>query len=444
MFKNKLNYKLLNFLLLTGIVFLMYETGKLWMGVTNKFLSIIGPFLFAFAVAYALYPFLRYLESKKILFTTNLNEALDKANVVFICVNTPENSKTGAADLTAIMKSTESVAKTMNSKNDFVLVIRSTVPVGTNREVKSFMMNITNQKHRIDVVSNPEFISQGTALKDMLEPSRIVCGLTSRAAQLKMKELYKAFESTLLIVSPESAELIKYASNAYLAVKVSYINEIADLCESLHADIQEVSYGIGLDPRIGPKYLSSGIGFGGPWLTQDTRVLMETAKNNDVKLRVLDAAMRANDRRPSRLIKKLKQVYGDDLSTKRFAVLGLSYKGNTDDIRQSPANKVIAELLKEDCRIIAYDSIATSAFRKKMKSDQHIAYANTLDEALKTCDAAIFLNQSKEFQDLTNEQFVEYMRNPVVFDFKGVLNPYVLKDVEYYAICKKSYKKKEN
>ena len=262
--------------------------------------------------------------------------------------------------------------------------------------------------------------------------------------QLMMKELYENFDCKLLIVSPESAELIKYASNAYLAVKVSYINEIADVCEAVHADIQEVSYGIGLDPRIGPKYLSSGIGFGGPWLTQDTRVLMQTAKDNNVKLRVLDAAMRANDRRPSRLIKKLKQVYGDDLSTKRFAVLGLSYKGNTDDIRQSPANKVIAELLKEDCRIIAYDSIATSAFRKKMKSDQHIAYANTLDEALKTCDAAVFLNQSKEFQDLTNEQFVEYMRNPVVFDFKGVLNPYVLKDVEYYAIGKKSYKKKEN
>ena len=170
---------------------------------------------------------------------------------------------------------------------------------------------------------------------------------------------------------------------------------------------------------------------------------METAKNNDVKLRVLDAAMRANDRRPSRLIKKLKQVYGDNLSTKRFAVLGLSYKGNTGDIRQSPANKVIAELLKEDCRIICYDSLSTSTFRKKMKADQHIAYAQSLDEALKTCDAAIFLTESQEFKDLTNSQFLEYMKHPIVFDFKGVLNPYALTDVEYYAIGKKPRRKAE-
>lgn len=375
-----------------------------------------------------------------IRFTSEYRDAVYNADTLIICNEITDDEK-GHCDLTGFYNTLKECCKHIN--NDVTVVIRSTVPVGTNREVKSFMMNITNQKHRIDVVSNPEFISQGTALKDMLEPSRIVCGLTSRAAQLKMKELYKAFESTLLIVSPESAELIKYASNAYLAVKVSYINEIADLCESLHADIQEVSYGIGLDPRIGPKYLSSGIGFGGPWLTQDTRVLMETAKNNDVKLRVLDAAMRANDRRPSRLIKKLKQVYGDNLSTKRFAVLGLSYKGNTGDIRQSPANKVIAELLKEDCRIICYDSLSTSTFRKKMKADQHIAYAQSLDEALKTCDAAIFLTESQEFKDLTNSQFLEYMKHPIVFDFKGVLNPYALTDVEYYAIGKKPRRKAE-
>lgn len=376
-----------------------------------------------------------------IRFTSEYRDAVYGANMLIICNEITDDGE-GHCDLTGFYNTLKECCK--HVQNDITVVIRSTVPVGTNRDVKDFMTNITNHKFKIDVVSNPEFIAQGTAMRDMLQPSRIVCGVTSRNAQLMMKELYENFDCKLLIVSPESAELIKYASNAYLAVKVSYINEIADICEAVHADIQEVSYGIGLDPRIGPKYLSSGIGFGGPWLTQDTRVLMQTAKDNNVKLRVLDAAMRANDRRPSRLIKKLKQVYGDDLSTKRFAVLGLSYKGNTDDIRQSPANKVIAELLKEDCRIIAYDSIATSAFRKKMKSDQHIAYANTLDEALKTCDAAIFLNQSKEFQDLTNEQFVEYMRNPVVFDFKGVLNPYVLKDVEYYAIGKKSYKKKEN
>ncbi len=375
--------------------------------------------------------------SERIRFTSEFRDAVYKANVLIIC-NEVLESEPGKVDTVGFFVTLKECCRQI--QNDVIVVIRSTVPVGTNREVKDFMTNLTNGKYKIDVVSNPEFLSQGTAIKDMLQPSRIVVGLTSRKAQLVMKELYAGFDCPLLVVSPESAELIKYASNAYLAVKVSYINEIADLCESVKADIQEVSVGIGLDPRIGQKYLSSGIGFGGPWLTQDTRVLMQTAKDNSVRLRVLEAAMNANERRPSRLIKKLKQVYGDDLSTKRFAVLGLSYKGNTDDIRQSPANKVVEELLKEDCRIIAYDSTATSAFRKKMKSDQRLAYANTLDEALKTCDAAIFLNESKEFKALTNEQIIEYMKQPVVFDFKGVLTPQLLKDVEYYAIGKKSRK----
>ena len=253
----------------------------------------------------------------------------------------------------------------------------------------------------------------------------------------------KNYIKILIAQSPESAELIKYASNAYLAVKLSYINEIADLCDYVGADIQEVSYGIGLDPRIGGKYLYSGVGFGGPSLPQDTRVLSNIASERNVNLSVLDAAMRVNDRRPSTIISKIKRTLGDNLSDKRFAVLGLSYKGNTDDIRQSPAFRIIDELLKEDSRIIAYDPISTSTFRKKMKSDQHIAYANTLDEALKTCDVAIFLNESEEFKKLTNEQFVEYMKKPIVFDGKGVLNPFLLKDVSYFAVGKKTRKKKQ-
>ncbi len=369
----------------------------------------------------------------RIRFTSEFRDAVYGAHVLVIC-NEVYEREPGKCDLTGFFITLKECCR--HIQNEVVVVIRSTVPVGTNSEVKDFMSNLTNHKYNIHVVSNPVFISQGTAMKDMLQPARIVVGLTSRTAQLTMKELYAGFDCPLLVVSPESAELIKYASNAYLAVKVSYINEIADICEHMNADIQEVSVGIGLDPRIGPKYLSSGIGFGGPWLTQDTRVLMQTAKDKGVKLRVLDAAMRANERRPSRLIKKLKQVFGEDISTKRFAVLGLSYKGNTDDIRQSPANKVVDELIKENCRIVAYDSTATSAFRKKMKTDPRIAYANTLDEALKTCDAAIFLNESKEFKALTNDEIVEYMKRPIVFDFKGVLNPYVLKDVEYYAIGK--------
>ncbi len=375
----------------------------------------------------------------EIRFTSEFRDAIYGADIVIICNEIPEKEP-GVCDLVGYFQTLKECAK--HIQKDVTFVIRSTVPVGTCAETKKYLETLTNNKYKINVVSNPDFCSQGTALKDMVMPSRIVVGLSSKEAQQAMTDLYKNFDCPLLIVSQESAELIKYASNAYLAVKLSYINEIADLCDCVGADIQEVSYGIGLDPRIGQKYLYSGVGFGGPSLPQDTRVLENIAKENNVTLSVLNAAMNVNDDRPSQIISKIKRVLGDDLSNKRFAILGLSYKGNTDDIRQSPAFKVIDELLKENSRIIAYDPISTTAFRKKMKVDQRIAYANTLDEALQTCDVAIFLNESEEFKKLTNENFIEYMKTPIVFDGKGVLNPYSLKNVTYFAVGKKLKRKK--
>lgn len=376
-----------------------------------------------------------------IRFTSEYRDAIYGADIVIVCNEIPEK-ELGECDLINYYQTLKECSK--HIQKDVTFVIRSTVPVGTCAESKEFLETLTGHKYRIDVVSNPDFCAQGTAMKDMIMPSRIVVGLSSKEAQEAITELYKNFDCPLLIVSQESAELIKYASNAYLAVKLSYINEIADLCDYVGADIQEVSYGIGLDPRIGAKYLYSGVGFGGPSLPQDTRVLDKLAKSHNVNLSVLNAAMHVNDKRPTQIISKIKKVLGEDLSDKRFAILGLSYKGNTDDIRQSPAFRVIDELLKEDSRIIAYDPISTSIFRKKMKSDQHIAYANTLDEALKTCDVALFLNESEEFKTLTNENFVEYMKKPIVFDGKGVLNPYQLKDVMYFALGKRVRRKKAN
>ncbi len=368
-----------------------------------------------------------------IRFTAETRDAIYGADLIFICVETIEKDN-NPCDTTALYQTLKEICRFI--QNDVTVVIRSAVPVGTCQEVHDFMMTITNKKYRIDVVSNPEFIAQGTAMRDMLNPARVVIGVSTKDSREKMKELYSNFKAPLLFVSPKSAELIKYASNGYLAVKLSYVNELADLCDAIGADIQEVSVGIGLDPRIGSKYMSSGIGYGGPALPLDTQVLSNMAKNNDVELSILDAAVAANERRPHAMIDKMKKELGS-IAGMRFAVLGLSYKGNTNDIRRSPAFKVIEELIKEDCRIIAYDSVATTTFRKKMKSDQRIAYANTLDEALKTCDAAIFLNDCEEFKNLTNDQIVEYMKKPIVFDGKGVLNPYELKDVKYYAIGKK-------
>lgn len=369
-----------------------------------------------------------------IRFTSEYRDSIYDANVIMFCIETKEKEP-GVVDLNPLFASAKEACKYIHQ--DVTVIIRTTVPVGTNRELKEFMEANLVEKVNIEVVSNPEFLSQGTAMKDMLSPSRIVVGVTSRESQMLMKELYKGFDAPLLFVSPESAELIKYAANSYLAVKLSYINEIADLCDKVGADIQQVSFGIGLDPRIGNKYLSSGVGFGGPALPQDTKVLQNMANMHGVDLTLVDAAIKVNDNRSQALLNKIKSVVGS-CQGKKFAVLGLSYKGNTDDIRESPAFKVIDELLKEDAKVVAYDSNSTTAFRKKMKSDQHLVYANTLEEALRTCDYAVFLNESDEFKKLTNEEIVDFMKKPVVFDGKAVLNPYQLPGVTYYAIGKKN------
>ena len=369
-----------------------------------------------------------------IRFTSEYRDSIYDANVIMFCIEIKEKEP-GVVDLNPLFASAKEACKYIHQ--DVTVIIRTTVPVGTNRELKAFMEANVTEDVKIEVVSNPEFLSQGTAMKDMLSPSRIVVGVTSKESQILMKELYKGFDAPLLFVSPESAELIKYAANSYLAVKLSYINEIADLCDKVGADIQQVSFGIGLDPRIGNKYLSSGGGFGGPALPQDTKVLQNMANMHGVNLTLVDAAIKVNDNRSLALLNKIKAVVGS-CQGKKFAVLGLSYKGNTDDIRESPAFKVIDELLKEDAKVVAYDSNSTTAFRKKMKSDQHLVYANTLEEALRTCDYAVFLNESEEFKKLTNEEIVDFMKKPVVFDGKAVLNPYQLPGVTYYAIGKKS------
>ena len=369
-----------------------------------------------------------------IRFTSEYRDSIYDANVIMFCLEAKEKEP-GIVDLTPLFNSAKEACKYIHQ--DVTVIIRTTVPVGTNKELKEFMEANLLDKYNIDVVSNPEFLSQGTAMKDMLSPSRIVVGVSTKEAQLVMKELYKGFDAPILFVSPESAELIKYAANSYLAIKLSYINEIADLCDKVGADIQQVSFGIGLDPRIGNKYLSSGVGFGGPALPQDTKVLQNLAKINGVDLTLVDAAVKVNDNRSQALLRKIKSVVGS-CQGKKFAVLGLAYKGNTDDIRESPAFKVIDELLAEDAKVVAYDSTSTTAFRKKMKSDQHLVYANTLEEALRTCDYAVFLNESDEFKKLTNDEIVEFMKKPVVFDGKAVLNPYQLPGVTYYAIGKKN------
>jgi UDPglucose 6-dehydrogenase len=377
--------------------------------------------------------------SENIRFTSEYRDSIYDASVVMLCLDLKEKDPEkdpGKIDTAPLYAALREASRWIN--RDITFIIRTTVPVGTHREVKSYIENQIGHKYHVNVISNPEFLSQGTAMNDMIHPSRIIAGVSNVESQQIIIDLYRSFKANLLFVTPESAELIKYASNSFLAIKLSYINEIADLCDKVGADIQQVSVGMGLDPRIGTEYFSSGVGFGGPALPQDTNALLHLGNENSVPLTILDAAVNVNKGRPVALVRKIKSILGT-CAGKKFAVLGLSYKGNIDDISMSPAFKVIEALLKEDARIIAYDpsSAIANAFRKKMKNANHVDYALTLEEALRTAEYAIFLNNSSEFTSLTNDQILDYMKKPVIFDGKSIFKKNQLHNVSYYAIGKR-------
>ena len=354
------------------------------------------------------------IKNNKIIFTTNYKEVYSKSKVIMICVPTPENEK-GSANLSYLNTAIQQIME--NITQDCYIIIKSTVPVGTCEKI---FEKITNSKFEIQVMFNPEFLSQGEAINNFMNPQRIVVGVETRKAKHIMEEIYKNFDCKKLFMDIKSAEISKYACNNFLALKLTYINEMANLCEKLNINIENVLKVMKTDKRIGSTYLEPGIGYGGSCLPKDTKALANLAKENNVKMYTIEASIVSNKEQRKKLIEKLDECYPNkkDLN---IAVLGLSFKENTNDLRESQAIETIKELKGTVNKIIAYDNKETTlgTCKKLFKDDQSIYFSNDIKVALKNTDVCMIFNKEKEILELSPANFVDMMRKPVILDGKN-------------------------
>lgn len=345
-----------------------------------------------------------------IQFTMDYKKAYRNAQVIFIGVGTPEK-KDGSANLSYVYKVAEQIAETI--ENDCVVVVKSTVPIGTNDKLEQFIKNHLLYNVHVDVASNPEFLAQGTAVKDTLHASRIVLGVERESVKAVLTEVYKDFNVPVIVTDRKSAEMIKYASNNFLALKVSYINEIANLCEKIGANIEDVSKGMGYDSRIGNKFLKSGIGYGGSCFPKDTKALNWLANYNDNELKTIKAAIEVNENQKLRLIKKARKYYSDFYQLK-IAVLGLTFKPGTDDLREAPSLVNIPILLEDGANIKAWDPVGEKNF-KKFYPDE-IIYCDTIEDTLENADLCFIFTEWDAIKMMEVGIFERCMRRPIVID----------------------------
>lgn len=348
---------------------------------------------------------------ERLTFTTDYALAYKDAEVIFIGVGTPEKMD-GSANLTYVYDVAKQIAQ--SAERDCVVVVKSTVPIGTNDKIESYIHDKQKNQNKITVVSNPEFLSQGTAVYDTLHASRIVLGVNEEAAGNVLKEVYEKFEAPKLIVKRRSAEMIKYASNDFLALKLSYINEIANLCETVGADVEEVAMGMGYDSRIGNKFLNAGIGYGGSCFPKDTKALSWLASFNDNEIRTIKAAIEVNDSQKFKLIKKAKKYY-DNFLFLNIAILGCTFKPGTDDLREAPSLVNVPLLLEEGANLRIWDPVGLENFKKHV-DNKNIIYCGTIDEALKDADLCLIFTEWKDVVDYDVRKYEELMKNPIILD----------------------------
>lgn len=370
----------------------------------------------------------REIAAGRLLFTADLAEAVGNADCVILCVGTPSTAS-GAADLTDLMHAVDDIASVV--KRPLYLVIKSTVPVGTNRRVverlQQWQVAMPGGLKRsvaelITVVSNPEFLREGSALHDSLHPDRIVVGTTSKQAIIDMQLLYRGLDAPFLAVSPEEAELIKYASNAFLAMKISFANSLADFCEVWGADIRVVTKGMGMDTRIGSQFMQAGLGFGGSCFPKDVRALLYQYQAANLYGGFLQETLRVNQARITRSVNKLKRALGSLLGRK-IAILGLAFKPGTDDVRESPSLYLLQALLDEGCQIKAYDPQAIPGARRLFPD---VEYCASSLEAVQDADAVVVATDWPEFKELPWDQILARMRGRVVLDARNLYEREVL------------------
>ena len=366
----------------------------------------------------------------RLTFTTDAEAAYRDAEVIIIGVGTPEK-KDGSANLSYLYAVLDKIAETL--ARDCVVIIKSTVPIGTNDKAEARLRERLKNPVRVDVVSNPEFLAQGTAVRDTLAPSRIVIGAENADAAEKIRAMYAGFDAPVLVMNRRSAEMVKYASNDFLALKISYINEIANVCEVVGADIDAVSVGMGYDPRIGNRFLRAGIGYGGSCFPKDTKALYWLANFLDCEIKTVKAAIEVNENQKLKLLKKSRRFF-DSLAGRRVAVLGLTFKPGTDDLRDGPALTNVPLLLEEGARVAAWDAVGEKNFRRLYPTE--VEYCARPEDALSGAELCFIFTEWPQVKALPPETFLRRMLRPIVLDGRNCYDVRAMRSagVEYVSI----------
>lgn len=375
----------------------------------------------------------------RLFFTDDLNQAISFGTAQFIAVGTPPDED-GSADLSYVLSAAQSIGKCMNDYK--IIVDKSTVPVGTAQKVKQTIGEELKKRGAsipFGVVSNPEFLKEGAAIDDFMRPDRIIIGSDDEHALNLMRQIYAPFQRNherIIATDLQSAELIKYASNAMLATRISFMNDLANLAEKLGADIELVRRGMGADPRIGYHFLYPGCGYGGSCFPKDVKALIHTAKNVGIDLEVLNAVELANAKQKHVLTQKIIQRFGENLNGKNFALWGLAFKPNTDDMREAPSRVLIEDLLEKGANISVYDPVAMREARRVFGENPRIIYALNPMDAAQNKEALVIVTEWKEFRSPDFEVLKTTLKNPVIFDGRNLYDPVFLRNAgfEYFAI----------
>ena len=375
----------------------------------------------------------RNLQDGRLVFSSHIEKGVREADLVFLAVGTPSRRGDGGADLAFIYEAATQIAE--NLEGYTVVVDKSTVPVGTARKVSQLIAE-TNATADFDVASNPEFLREGAAISDFMRPDRVVLGVESERAKALLTELYRPLnlrETPILVTDLESAELIKYASNAFLATKISFINEISSLCESVNADVHAIAKGMGMDARIGSKFLHPGPGYGGSCFPKDTRALLNTALEYGNELKIVSATVEANAAHQEKMVAKIRQAVGGSEAGKTLAVLGLTFKPETDDVRESPALKILPQLVQGGANIVAHDPKGLEA--AKCLLPQEMAYCSDLDNVFQAADAIVIFTEWNMYRALNFEKIINQMRGRALIDLRNIYEREAVEKAGFHYYC---------
>lgn len=373
------------------------------------------------------------IEAKRLSFTDQFEEPIKKSKVIFLCIGTPSNPD-GSADLTSILNATEIIGSFID--NYKVIVNKSTVPVGTGKVVKQKIKETINNRGgdiEFDVVSNPEFLREGAAINDFMHPDRIVIGAETEKAMEIMRNVYRVLflnNHPFVFTDIETAELIKYASNAFLATKITFINEMANLCEAVGGNIKDVAKAMGLDKRIGKFFLHPGPGYGGSCFPKDTKALVNIADKHGIELKITNSVIKANELQKIRMVQKIEKRMGQVFG-KKIAVLGIAFKAETDDIREAPAITIVKELISRGARISVYDPEAMGNARKYELNNYDIEYANNEYDAIQDADAIVIITEWNQFRLLDFDRILKIIKGNYFFDLRNIYDKYTIESLGF-------------